>query len=227
PSTTPNLSEIIARELEEVETHQPSTPTTTRRPRNRKAPFQSHHQREDPGSTCAREVMLGEPVPSSSYHPGMIFLALHAEPAWTVKWSKKCPSTGFMKNTPYGRVMVKQRFFVVVARWHEHCVALPMFTHQGVGVARKPHRNEFVPVRDHRSTQSSPQMPYLWTKEMSDGAVVLHPLTHVQMSRPVSRDYSVPVTVMGRLDQRSMVLLVAMYAEYVRSALEMQVSGAL
>lgn len=126
----------------------------------------------------------------------------------------------------YGYIHTKLRKSVVVAMFAQHYVAVPMYTHNGGGLDRKPDRGEFVPVTDARSCggDGSDQGALVAERlsdhrillaELQPGAARLYEKTAVHFVHPVSRRYGLRVTHVGELERESRERLIGLFREYM------------
>ena len=118
----------------------------------------------------------------------------------------------------FGPIYSENRFLIVVNdRPRNHYLAIPVYSHQGNGLARITHREEYVSVADHRHLKNCQQQSAhapLVTEFLKDDVEELLPTSVAYASYPVSRKYGLPVQHQGRLDEESTKRLVAMYQKW-------------
>lgn len=126
----------------------------------------------------------------------------------------------------YGYIHTKLRKFVVVALFAQHYVAVPMYTHNGEGLEKKPDRSEFVSVRDARSGVVGGAVlaeglsdHRVLVAEMRPEAMRLYEKTTVHFAYAVSRGYALKVTYLGELERGSRQKLLGLYREYMISGM--------
>jgi len=128
-----------------------------------------------------------------------------------------------------GRIISKYRKFIVVANYHYHCVAIPIFTHEGKGLSSKPTKliDEFVSVRDNNQSvtpimKGDTRHGILWTrsKGYERGFAAMSPLSNAQLSHPFSHSYSKPCVMHTRLDPDSTQKLSKLYVECINHGLD-------
>jgi len=126
-----------------------------------------------------------------------------------------------------GRIISKYRKFIVVANYWYHCVAIPIFTHEGKGLSSKPPKlvDEFVSVRDN----NQPNIPRGDTKHgilltrskgFERGFAAMSSLSNAQLSHPFSHSYSKPCVMHSRLDPASTQRLSKLYVECIDNGLD-------
>ncbi len=110
----------------------------------------------------------------------------------------------------------KRRPFIVLVSHAQSYISLPVFSHRGNGLIHKPNAEEYVSLRDHRSTTDVPRQSShdpLVTLEMSGPEIT--PASATYFTYPISRKKSVPVTVVGRLTVRSTNHLIRLFKKYM------------
>ena len=124
------------------------------------------------------------------------------------------PNDPHVTSSWHGPIYTKVRKMVIVARYARHYVALPLYTHQGVGVTHRPDKNDFVSVKDHRSqvkvNQQSDHRP-LVTQRLKDGVELYLPESAVHLTYPHARKYIKPCEIEGYLDDLSVDRLIELY----------------
>ena len=158
------------------------------------------------------EQQKGRRLAKEVYKPGMIIRAPLHEPF--------LPGATDMKDRTrteslQGPVFTKVRKMIVVALYYDHYTALPVYTHNGNGLERKPVTDEFVSIKDHRSQEPFAQLSKhspLVTQTMIPGIKLMHPKATLHLTYPVSRKYILPATPEGQLDQASTDTMITMYS---------------
>ena len=117
----------------------------------------------------------------------------------------------------WGPIYSENRFLIVVHnRPGDHYYAVPVYSHKGNGLAKKPFKNEYVSVADGRYPghvqQQSEHRPI--TAELQSGVDELLPMSAAYASYAVPRKYGLPVAYQGKLDKESTRRLVGMYHEW-------------
>ena len=106
----------------------------------------------------------------------------------------------------YGDIYTKVRKMIVVGVFEQHFTAVPLFTHNGSGLQNKRRPEEYISVRDHRSSRRFRPLSdngTLETKILSSNVDLYHPATTAHITYPVSRPYNVEATPEGELDAES------------------------
>ena len=138
----------------------------------------------------------------------------------------------------YGYIHTKLRKFIIVALFAQHYVALPMYTHNGDGLDKKPDKNEFVSVRDARTTTATNwrkrrigadgkkvKAGVAATAALSDHEVLiaemrpettrLYEKTTVHVAYAVSRNYQLRVHWLGDVEAAGVGRLVELWRSYM------------
>lgn len=97
---------------------------------------------------------------------------------------------------------VKYRYMIVVAVYSSSYICIPLLTHNGDGLSKKSDLGEYVSIRDHRLCADnyiaqSPHEPLVTA--FMESTYPLHERTTAWLTYPVSRMYSLPVVIEGRL----------------------------
>jgi hypothetical protein len=161
------------------------------------------------------EQHTGRLLAKEAYRPGMMIRAPIHEPflpgAADIHHRAKTYSL-------YGPVFTKVRKMIVVAVYYSHYTALPLYTHNGNGLQGKSVPDEFVSLKDHRS--QAPFTPLskhsaLTTETMVPGVNPMSPMATVHLTYPVSRQYDIPSTPEGQLDEASTKTLIGLYRDSI------------
>ena len=161
--------------------------------------------------------------PKDAFKPGVIFrAALHEEDFMgAAKESEITKTDSNRSETKYGPVYTKQRKMIVVAIHQDHYVAVPLYTHNGKGLSKKGKPDEYVSIRDHRTTGPFTKLSIhapLVTEYMNSGIRLYDPRSSAHLAYPVSRKYTLPVIPEGCLDKISIKNLLRLYQNYASNA---------
>jgi len=161
------------------------------------------------------EQNKGRRIAEELYKPGMIVHAPLHEPFLSGATDNNDRTR---TESIFGPVFTKMRKMIVVALYHDHYTALPLYTHKGNGLQAKAKPDEYVSVRDHR--MQGPFTPLskhlaLVTETMNLGTTLMHPKATAHLTYPVSRKYDLPVRPVGQLDKSSTRSLIALYLETI------------
>lgn len=151
------------------------------------------------------------------FRPGMIVNANHFEEAWNTNPAASYAET-FVEGNDGEKICTKRRYFIVVAQNESCYTTVPIFTFQGNGLDHKQAKHEYVSIRDHKLSSAS-FMPLsehspLVTKHLKDTVWIRAEAT-AWIAYPVSRQYFLPVTLTGRLDEVSTGRLIRLYHTYM------------
>ena len=136
--------------------------------------------------------------PRNFYKPGMIIRGnLHEDDFNSANstFTYEPPAKGITPSE-FGNIHTKTRKFIVVAVYDKHYTAVPIYTHNGRGLANK-NADEYISVRDHRDTSASyegqSKHGLLVTQYIHNGIRLFDPLSTAHITYPVSRKYDNPV----------------------------------
>lgn len=166
------------------------------------------------------ERSKGIKLPKEAFKPGTIIRAvLHEQDFQGVAGTSEVTRADkYQTDSVYGRIYTKTRKMIVLATFEDNYLAVPLYTHNGRGLEGKPKPQEFVSVRDHRRpgpfTQLSIHRP-LVTEHLNAGIELFHLKSTAHVTYPVSRKYTLPVVLEGRLTQRSVDQLAELFGEYI------------
>ena len=158
--------------------------------------------------------IMGTPDPAISQAPTKFTSALNQD-----RGSRAPTNSGnrHIRHGDWGPIYSENRFLIVVHnRPGDHYYAVPVYSHKGNGLTKKPHKNEYVSVADGRYpnhvVQQSAHQPI--TALLKNGVDELLPMSAAYASYAVPRKYGLPVAHQGRLNEESTKRLVSMYHEW-------------
>ncbi|KAI9709420.1 MAG: hypothetical protein M1812_007697 [Candelaria pacifica] len=143
------------------------------------------------------------------YKAGMVFLTYQHE----AKVEGMPLDSRYTTESQHGSICSKMRPMIVVALFDKHCVAVPLFTHNGRGMDGKK-QDEFVSIKDARITgpfQALSKHKPLRTEYMLESANIIRPESMVQLTYPVCVRYGSRIIQQGSLAQDSLLQLVFLY----------------
>ncbi len=163
------------------------------------------------------ELNEGTRVNKDSFRPGLIFRTVHHEPQADLNATK---GTKGRTESKYGPISTKYRKMIVIGIYEDHCVCVPMYTHNGDGLEHKLKPDEFVSIRDPRTGVSTED----FHKESKHKPIIagkMYPDTELYSSRavvhftyPVSFRYIWKMIPEGVLEGISLVELKALHDRY-------------
>ncbi|KFZ13494.1 hypothetical protein V502_06575 [Pseudogymnoascus sp. VKM F-4520 (FW-2644)] len=146
--------------------------------------------------------------------------------------SKEDLLTPEIPGTKSMSVFIKSRKFIVIARFVDHYVALPIYTHKGLGLASKIEmRGEFVSIRNkqgsdyYSESETEHGCIYTTTTAQEAGRRGMAPRGNVWFTSPQALSYRSRVTFLGKLDQRSISKLIELYMMATKNALSATLTG--
>ena len=158
--------------------------------------------------------IMGTPDPALSQAPTKFTSANNRDRAPTAPTNAGNRHIG---HGDWGPIYSENRFLIVVHnRPGDHYYAVPVYSHKGNGLTKKPFKNEYVSVADGRYPDNvvpqSVHQPI--TALLKDGVDELLPMSAAYASYAVPRKYGLPVAHQGSLDEESTKRLVSMYHEW-------------
>ncbi len=159
----------------------------------------------------------------SLFKPGMIVRAAVHEPDLhgTAGGSAMTLADRYTTESRFGTIHSKYRKMIVIALYETHYLAIPLYTHNGNGVAHKSKPDEYISVRDHRSPGPfSIQTVHgeLVTDQVNAGIHPYDPNSLAHITYPVARKYDLPLIVEGQLGKRSAKHLWSLYDDFVQAS---------
>jgi hypothetical protein len=156
--------------------------------------------------------------PRDAYRPGLIIRAFLYEQAYAKGPIPDTQASTIIDISPDKEPLcAKNRFSFVVAAHQGNYTAIPLYTHQGNGLANKQFKEEYISVRDHRKRNPSfvaqSRHDPLLTAELNE-KVKIDEKTTAWLTYPISRSYLLPVMIEGCLDGISTEALVRLYTAY-------------
>lgn len=120
-------------------------------------------------------------------------------------------------NSRYGPICTKWRKMIVLSKFEDHYLAIPLFTHNGNGLANKARPEEFVSIVDHRFKGDAPRQSRhdpLETEIISDGIELFDIKSTAHVTYALSRKYDLPVIKEGYLKKKSTNHLIGLFNHY-------------
>ncbi|KAL8759013.1 MAG: hypothetical protein Q9184_003752 [Pyrenodesmia sp. 2 TL-2023] len=112
---------------------------------------------------------------------------------------------------------------IILVMFEDHYLAVPLFTHNGNGLAYKTRPMEFVSIRDHRVSNHPPAQsdnPPLETEYIHRGIEKFDPMSAAHITYVLPRRYELPVVMEGRLTVPSLNGLIDLFNYYAPKCLK-------
>ncbi|KAI1194456.1 hypothetical protein F5X97DRAFT_311161 [Nemania serpens] len=144
--------------------------------------------------------------PQASYKIGVIFSAPHHT---ATSGDERWVSVGDPNKTatPFGVVYSKFRKMVVIKVFGEHCLCLPIYSHNGRGLEGKEFTSEYVSIRDvfDRAPAPSEGMHAKLMAVRGPGwrGKIVTGKSSVKLTEFCSHRYDAPATIEGELDDKT------------------------
>ncbi|KAJ2980344.1 hypothetical protein NUW58_g6969 [Xylaria curta] len=141
--------------------------------------------------------------PVQSYEVGVIFSApYHTASALDERWVSV--DDPYNTATPFGIVYSKYRKMVVIKVFGEHCICLPIYSHNGQGLSGKTFLTEFVSIRDACNRYPEPpeglHLMLLAVGNCDLRGKIVAGKSSVKLTEFCSHRYNVPATMEGKLE---------------------------
>ncbi|KAL8764910.1 MAG: hypothetical protein Q9194_006771, partial [Teloschistes cf. exilis] len=125
----------------------------------------------------------------------------------------------YTTESRFGTIFTKYRKMIVVALHQDNYVAVPMYTHNGMGLINKARPDEFISIKDHRNKNDADwrqlsKWDPLVTEHVKEGIDLFDPKSTVHVAYPVSRRYALPVVLEGNLRRSSFKILKDLYGRF-------------
>lgn len=173
------------------------------------------------------EANKGKPYHKSQFRPGMIIRGILHEQDYqaTSTGSNITITDRYRSDTKFGPICTKYRKMIVLTLFEDHYLAIPLFTHNGNGLAYKTKPDEFVSILDHRakgdSTQQSCHKP-LVTESINNGIDLFDVKSTAHVTYAISRRYDLPIVFEGYLTRPSTNRLVELINKFAPKQLNDQ-----
>ncbi|OBT73962.1 hypothetical protein VF21_07454 [Pseudogymnoascus sp. 05NY08] len=127
-------------------------------------------------------------------------------------------------------LLFKTRKVIVIARYVDHYIGLPVYTHKGYGLESKPEmRDEYVSIRNKSDDDSVGETKhgciYTDTTAQDAGRKSIAPRANVWFTFPQALSYRNRVDFLGNLDPGSLSYLSELYLMGTKSALSTTLTG--
>ncbi|GAP88234.1 hypothetical protein SAMD00023353_3000250 [Rosellinia necatrix] len=145
--------------------------------------------------------------PSTSYRVGVIFSAPHHTPgAIGERWVSV--SDPYHTATPFGAIHSKYRKMVVAKVFGEHCVCLPIYSHNQQGLDGKEFLAEYISIRDAHDPEpevaEGVHQRLLAIRNRDFHGKIVSGRSSVKLTEFYSHRYDVPATMEGKLESTSL-----------------------
>ena len=171
----------------------------------------------------AQETNRGVKLSKGQFRPGMIIRApLHEQASDGGPDSDDTSDLDdHISDTKFGKIYTKYRKMIVLALFHSHYLAVPLYSHNGKGLENKACPDEYVSVKDHRRMGTfTPLSKHsaLKTEHIDDKVELFHEKSTAHFTYLQTRSYHLPVVSEGRLETRSLKSLAELSRKYFQSA---------
>lgn len=143
---------------------------------------------------------------AESYKIGTIFSTPHHTAFSSQQWVSA--SDPHQTPTAFGVVYSKFRKMIVIKKFGQHCICVPIYTHNGRGLEGKQFITEYVSIRD--AADRCPEPPQgLHLKLLAVGnpdfrGKIVAGKSSVKLTEYFSHRFNAPATMEGELDTRSL-----------------------
>lgn len=161
----------------------------------------------------------------TEFEPGVILSAVTHE--HHCRQDRIDRSNANQSETNFSIANSKFRKFVVLSRFEQHVIVLPILTHEGRGLSSKHHKDEFVSVSDRLSQASAApaesKHSTLWGETYPEFlyASAWHRMSDtccLHITKPYSHNMAHKCDISGRLEDESLVRLQRLFRNAVLTA---------
>ncbi|KAI4099043.1 MAG: hypothetical protein L6R37_006179, partial [Teloschistes peruensis] len=109
---------------------------------------------------------------------------------------------------------------IVNGLYEEHYAAVPIYTHDGTGLANKKAPEEYVSIKDHRSDDKNWEPLYMYpallTEIINVGIELYNPKSTAHITHAHSIKYTLPVVHEELLRKESINALIELFTTWVQ-----------
>ncbi|KAI1292443.1 hypothetical protein F5Y03DRAFT_400418 [Xylaria venustula] len=142
--------------------------------------------------------------PSTSYQVGVIFSAPHhTASSEDTRWVST--TDPYNTATPFGIVHSKYRKMIVVKAFGEHCICVPIYSHNCRGLEGKEFLSEYVSIRNVTDQKhEAPEGPHVRLLAVGNDQFqgrIVSGKSSVKLTEFYSHRYDAPATIEGKLEE--------------------------
>ncbi|KAI0416320.1 hypothetical protein F5X98DRAFT_185855 [Xylaria grammica] len=143
---------------------------------------------------------------TARYEVGVIFSAPH-HTASTEDTRWVSVTDPYKTATPFGVVHSKYRKMIVIRTFGEHCLCVPIYTHNGRGLEGKAFVTEYVSIRDARDRHPEPaeglHIRLLAVGHADFRGKIVAGKSSVKLTEFCSHRYDAPATIEGKIEDEA------------------------
>ncbi|KAJ9151206.1 hypothetical protein NKR23_g3112 [Pleurostoma richardsiae] len=163
------------------------------------------------GSAASSFRLTDRVYDRDTYVVGLVISAPWHAPAYDQVSLVQIDDPG-LTASPVGTIISKFRKFVVVSVGGSSCQMVPIYTHNSRGIVGKPHKDEWLAIRDADDPNSAPrETPYgimLQAFRDSDfSGTFIKGLAYVHLTETTLHEFNATATIEGKLDDFSLTAL--------------------
>lgn len=188
-------------------------------------PSVGSHYKQSALPVCERDPKLAEIEQNagaclnrSSFKVGLIFRTVVHEALMDKHIEKGAKGR---TESDYGPISTKFRKMIVISLHEDHCICLPIYTHNGEGCENKTKRDEFVSIRDTRSNvsaedfQAETKHDPMITGDMIAGTEIYSSKAVIHITYPICHRYSSRLILEGELHRLYTPKLKRLFGQYL------------
>ncbi|KAM3065565.1 hypothetical protein ACMFMG_011552 [Clarireedia jacksonii] len=160
----------------------------------------------------------------NQYKAGLVICAATHEPDYNLEAAEE--HHRYRSNTVFGPVYSKERKYVLIQCYHDHAIALPIYTHGKKGLDSKPNflKEQYISIRDIDvspvAIRESCHDP-IFTERLEEFCTpnvanfhIMHPKSSIHLVYPSCHKYSTPCIIEGEIRHQDLIRLIRLFAEY-------------
>jgi hypothetical protein len=175
------------------------------------------------------QELYGKRKLPNEYKAGLVICAATHEADFNLEPAEE--HNRYRSNTVFGPVYSKERKYVLIHCYHNHAIALPIYTHGKKGLDSKPGflKDQYVSIRDIDvypvAVRESSHEP-IFSERLNEFCRpnvakfhVMDPKSSIHIVYPSCHKYSTPCIIEGEIRHRDLTRLIDLFVEYGPKAL--------
>ncbi|KAI4167906.1 MAG: hypothetical protein LQ348_007593 [Seirophora lacunosa] len=171
------------------------------------------------------EANKGVVLHKSQFKPGMIIRGkLHEQDYKATSSSSNITiADPYRSDTKFGPICTKYRKMIVIALFEDHYLSIPVFTHNGHGLADKTKTEEYIGIKDHRAKEEGLRQSRhepLVTEFITSGIDLFDAKSTAHVTYALSRKYDLSLILEGHLTKSSTNRLIRVFKQFAPTELK-------
>jgi hypothetical protein len=170
------------------------------------------------------QELYGKRKLPNEYKAGLVICAATHEPDFNLEPAEE--HHRYRSNTVFGPIYSKERKYVLIHCYHNHAIALPIYTHGKKGLDSKPAflKDQYVSIRDVDvypvAVRESSHQP-IFSERLEEFCKpdvakfhIMDPKSSIHIVYPSCHKYSTPCIIEGEIRHRDLIRLIDLFIEY-------------